>query len=397
MKYKQLIYLTSFYLIHLLLVSCNKNNSANLNHLNVVAVKSLIHNSELISCDLTKLKDTVDLPLSLFIEDLQLIKLDNRDEALVGNSNTIVTDKHILVRNRQQNPYKLFNREGEFITTIGAYGQGPNEYLNVYDEWLDEKSGQIFILPWQSDKLLRFDLQGNPLEAINLRYRVPKGKIHVDSEKSTVSVFMLPFAGMPVVAWTQGFDGDMIDSIPAAHHTIAPDYSNEVLATKNTEGFDIFLFTFNEQRPDTLYHYDTTNNILLPKFTLDFNNKPWKIHWYEELPKHFVGNVTIEKKLTDNLSITEYPVKYIVDRETLKGGFYKLYNDFLGGIPMTWASFQNGHYVWNVDPGELSETISNQLDNSTTMTDKDRKKLTQLLSSIDENDNNYVLVGNLKR
>ena len=38
----------------------------------------------LISCDLKALKDTVDIPLSYLTEELQIVKLDNRDEALIG-------------------------------------------------------------------------------------------------------------------------------------------------------------------------------------------------------------------------------------------------------------------------------------------------------------------------
>ena len=381
----------------LILPSCNNGKTSGLNNMDVVAQKVKVGNSDLISCDLTQLKDTLDLPLSLFIDDLQQVRLDNKDEALVSGGTTVITDNYILVRNNRNNPFKLFDKNGKFITAVGSYGQGPNEYMNVYDEWMDEKSGLIFILPWQTDKLLRYNLKGEALDPIPLRYRVPKGKIFVDAGQSLVSVFLLPFAGIPVVAWTQDFSGNMIDSIPAGHLTVQPDFSNEVLSAKNNGEFDCSLFTFFDKRPDTLYHYNTAANNLDPQFTLDFKEKPWKIHWYEELPAHFTGNVTIEKKLSDNLSTTEYPAKFIVDKKTLKGAFYKLHNDFLGDIPIEWTSFNHGYYVWNVDPGELSDLLTRHLNESKTLTDKDREKLTEMVSSIDENDNNYLLYGKLRQ
>lgn len=391
-------YFLGIVLFLMLIVSCGKNSGHTaFDNLDVVAERVMIGDSELISCDITKLKDTVDLPLSMFIEDFQLVKLDNRDEALVGFTFVTVTDKHILVRNIRQNPFKLFDINGEFITTIGSFGQGPNEYQNVYDEWLDEKTGQIFILPWSSNKLLRFDLENNPLNPIPLRYRVPKGKIFVNSEESTVSVFLLPFAGIPVVAWTQDFEGNMIDSIPSGHLAVHPDFSNEVDSWKNLNEFDCSLFTFAEQRPDSLYHYNIKKNRLDAKFTLDFKDKPWKIHSYVELPNHFMGTLTVEKKLSEYTSITEYPSKFIVDKRTLKGGFYRLYNDFLGGMPMEWAAFANGYYFWNVDPGELADLLTKHLDSSTTISDKDRKALIDLRDSIDENENNYLFYGKMKR
>ena len=398
MKRRLFFHLSGIFFLSLLF-SCGKNTRySTLDHLDVVAEKVMIGNSELISCDLAKLKDTVDIPLSYLVEDLQMIRLDNRDEALVGNSFTTFTGKHILVRNNRHNPYKLFNTKGEFITAIGSYGQGPNEYLNVYDDWVDEETGQIFILPWQSNKLLRFDLQNNALEPIPLKYRAPKGKFFVNTKESTVSVFLLPFAGSPVVAWTQDFNGNMIDSIPAGHLAVPFDYSNEVLSNKNTAGFDCFLFTFFEQRSDSLYHYNIVDNRLDPKFTLDFKDRSWKIHSYQELPLHFIGDVTVVKKLSDNISTTEEPANFIVDKKTLRGGFYKLFNDFLGGVPIEgWPSFYKGYYVWNVDPGELADLLTKHLDKNNTLTEKDREELTDLLDSIDENDNNYLFYGKLRQ
>jgi len=397
MKCKFLSRFSGIAFLSMFLISCgNSTGHTAFDNLDIVAEKVIIGDSELISCDLTKLKDTVDIPLSLFIEDLKMVKLDNRDEALIGFTFITITDKHILVRNIRQNPYKLFDIDGKFITTIGAYGQGPNEYQNVYDEWLDEESGQIFILPWSSNKLLRFDLQNNPLNPIPLRYRVSKGQIFVNVKESTVSVFLLPFKGIPVVAWTQDFEGNMIDSIPAGHLAIHPDFSNEVYSNKNMASFDCSLFILTEQRPDSLYHYNSTQNKLNPKFTLDFKDRPWKIHSYFELPYHFLGEITVEKKLSENLSVTEYPSKYIVDKRTLKGGFYRLYNDFLGGIPMEWASFYNGYYFWNADPGELKDLLTQHLDDSNMITEKERSKLTDLLESINVNENNYLFYGKLR-
>ncbi len=379
------------------LSSCdNKVKQSDLDSMDVVATLSTIGSSQFISCDLTKLKDTINLPLSYLVESLEIVKLDNKDEALVGNSFATVTENYILMRNNRQNPYKLFDKSGKFITTIGSYGQGPYEYLNVYDDYIDEEKNRIYILPWQAEKLLVFDLQGNALDPIPLRYRIPKGKFYVDATKNTVSAFLLPFKNLPYVAWIQDFEGNMLDSVSAGHLSVQLDFSNEVNSNKNTGAFDCSLFTFLELRPDTIYHYNCSVNKLEPVFTLDFKDRTRKIHWYEELPNHFLGNVTIEKKVSDNLSVTEYPVKFIVDKKTLKGAFYKLHNDFLANMPLTWASFYNGYYVWNVEPTDFIDQLTNILEDNKELNEKDRRKLTELLYSSDENDNNYVIYGKLK-
>lgn len=92
----------------------------------IVAKRVTTPTGTLVSCNLKALKDTVDIPLSYLTEELQVVKLDNRDEALVGGwIRTTVGEKYILVSNNKQTPYKLFTRDGKFITTIGAYGEGP--------------------------------------------------------------------------------------------------------------------------------------------------------------------------------------------------------------------------------------------------------------------------------
>ena len=81
----------------------------------------------------------------------------------------------------------------------------------------------------------------------------------------------------------------------------------------------------------------------------------------------------------------------------MKGAFYTLYNDYLGDMPIDWAQFYNGYYVWNVDPGELSEKLETQLKSNTSLTGKERDRLQKMVDEIDENDNNYVFIGKLKR
>ena len=78
-------------------------------------------------------EDTIDLPLSYFVEDLQMVKLDNRDEALVGKGRVSVSGNYLLVAKSGDVPYKLFRRDGTFVGTVGNIGQGPGEYTMIYD------------------------------------------------------------------------------------------------------------------------------------------------------------------------------------------------------------------------------------------------------------------------
>lgn len=113
------------------MVSCSDTKNV-MTDMPVIAERVQLPTGDLIACDLSKANDTVDVPLSLLTEELQVVKLDNRDEALVGGwVRTTVSDNYILVSNNKQVPYKLFKRNGEFVCSIGSYGQGPDEYMNT--------------------------------------------------------------------------------------------------------------------------------------------------------------------------------------------------------------------------------------------------------------------------
>ena len=311
----------------------------------IVAKRVTTPTGTLVSCNLKALKDTVDIPLSYLTEELQVVKLDNRDEALVGGwIRTTVGEKYILVSNNKQTPYKLFTRDGKFITTIGAYGQGPNEYGNTYADQLDEAHNRIYILPWQSDKLLVFDLQGNPQPPIPLCMRVPKGKFRVDTEKSEVTLTTLPFEGWPAVVWTQDFKGKRKNFIAPGHLTVPRDFSNEVFMDNNTNDYGVMLMVIMPApRTDSLYHYNAAQNRLEARFTVEYPNKekiPW--HGYSEYPRHFIGDVSVPIQVSENTWSGSKPAKYIIDKKTLHGSYFRLYNDFLGTKnPRLWGSLKH--------------------------------------------------------
>lgn len=366
----------------------------------VVAKKVTTPGGTVISCDLKSLKDTVDIPLSYLTEELQIVKLDNRDEALVGGwTRTTITDHYILVSNNKQTPYKLFTRDGKFLTTIGAYGQGPNEYANTYAEQLDEANNRIYILPWQSDKLLVFDLKGNPQNPIPLCARVPKGKFRVDAKKSEVTVTTLPFQGWPAVVWTQDLEGKRKNFVPSGHLTVPRDFSNEVFMSNNTSDYDVMLLVIMPSpRVDSLYHYNAAKNRLEARFTVEYPNKeklPW--HGYTEYPRHFVGDVSFPIQLSENTWGSSKPANYIVDKKTLHGNYFRLYNDFLGTKKMEiWPSFGNGYYIANMEPAQLKETLEKELARKD-LPAAVRKRTQELVKSLDEEGNNVVLFAKMKR
>lgn len=380
----------------LAVVSCHSSRKNSLEECPVVAERVQVGDDQVVSCDQRLLKDTVDILLSSLAEEMEIIRLDNKDEALVGNGGVKISDNYILVQNHNQNPFKLFDRKGNFITSVGSYGEGPDEYQNVYDFQLDEKNNRIYILPWQSARLLVFDLEGKPYPSIPLCLRVPKGKFNVDAADSTLAVVLLPFQGLPAVAWTQDLYGNRKNYIEPGHLMAPPDFSNEVYSFHNTPDFDINILCIMPTRVDSLYHYDYKNNRLRPCFTMNFIGDPIPWHGYVELPGYFIGDASFPVETSPNTFTSSPSSVYIIDKNSLKGAYCKFINDYLADTGFWMYSFQDGYYLNNIEPGNLQSTLEDAI-RSNELTEEKKSKMTELLKSIEEDDNNYILIAKLKK
>ena len=369
----------------------------------VVASYQWAGQDSVVVCDLSLLKDTVDLPFSFFLKDFQIIKLDNRDEAMVGENNLCVSENYILVYGSvyELHPCRLFTKKGEFVTNIGAIGQGPGEYRAVYKAEIDEKHNCIYLMPFDnSNAIYVYDLAGKPLRSIPLHQSVSKAVFKVDADKRELTVGALPFTGYPFVAWVQDFEGHLLDSVPAARHlSVLPDYSNEVMYGANTEVFDLYISTFFELRPDTLYHYICSESRLKPRFTLNIGDRKRSITTFYELPQAYVGRLMVEEQVGDGMWETKSPSNFIVDKASLRGTFFRVINDFAGGMPdRLWTpwSLRNKQYIRLVEPGVLKAEIESYLSSTDGRKGKNRKKLQELCESIGEEDNSYVIYAKQK-
>ena len=379
------------------LVACSggKTKGGSWEDMPVVAQKEMVNGHEMTVCKFELLEDTLDLPLSYFVEDLQMVKLDNRDEALVGQGRASVSDHYLLVAQSSNVPYKLFRRDGSFVGSVGSIGQGPGEYTFIYDVQIDEKSGSIYMLPWNATSILVYDLQGKFKKAIPLskkyaKLRVPKGRIKVDSENNRIGVVLLPFEGLPVVAWVQDMEGNFIAETSTENYKVKPTYDNEVLSLKATEALSVQITGLN---PPFIYHLDMDDGSLFPVFWVDNGNRELQINSYQEYPYHYGGTIASVLQLNERQSVSTDPKHYMIDKQTGKGCFYRLYNDWLGDAPVSWLEALDGYYTLNVEPSALVGLLEKVLKENTALDDERRKKLEAMKASIDEDDNNYVFVG----
>ena len=383
-----------------------------LNECEQVAERKQINDNKIIVCNFDLLKDTIILPLSYFTESLHIVKLDDNAEISVPGGDVIVGEHHILIPGSYwlgKIPYLLFDKSGKFITNIGSYGRGPGEYFDVFDQQMDEKNDRIYLLPWRSDKILVYNLKGNHLDPIRLSERIHIGRFCVNQEDSVVSIFAAPVNDYRVTKikteyfiWSQNMSGKILNGLP-----LSPEYlpifdmsrfeANDPASSGNTKEQDVYYTKNLNPCQDTLYHYNPQSNLLIPQFTVNFKNRKIPLHYFGELPNHYIGYIGELREVAYRSFETFNYKTFIVEKNSLKGAYIKIENDFLGNMDVIDPSsfFYRGYYARNYEPAALFECLENTLANKT-MTNAMQKKLTNLKNSIKETDNNYVLYAKLK-
>ena len=85
-----------------------------------------------------------------------------------------------------------------------------------------------------------------------------------------------------------------------------------------------------------------------------------------------------------------------MEKNTGKGNYCRIYNDYLYDREVTWLSGANGYYYRFAEPIVLMEEIQKALDEHPEWNEERRLKLETLKDSFNENDNNYIILGKLK-
>lgn len=123
------------------------------------------------------LVDIKELSIADIGESVSYVPLETTEESLIGKRAYVRILKEKLLVGSFQQPIKMFDRRtGKFIRTIGNIGQGANEYSlqhNIPVFWVDD-TAEIIYVQTEGNRVLRFDMEGNPLININLPDSFPR-------------------------------------------------------------------------------------------------------------------------------------------------------------------------------------------------------------------------------
>ena len=362
----------------------------------------------LISVNFNRVDKGAVTNISELAAEPEFIALDSRVEAFATGYNYAFSDHYICIGASMRGPAKLYDRAtGKFLCDVGTIGRGPGEYLNTYGApRIDEEDGTIWLLPWQTKTLLGFDIAtGKFKKEVPLKYGVPKGQFQVDSKAGTVTVAALPFRDMvPVIAWQQDMQGNVLWEIPAGHLTMTPEFSNEIESSGNVEEiFDLSLITWGGGQ-DSLYVIN--KGAVNPVYTIDFHTKEVEsedynlnvnedapIHSYIMLPGHFITSVSYPVQTEWGFS-TGKPEYVITDRRTGESIRTTFYNDYLAK-ETDYVSFTGGYWYTVLDPETFTEVAENALKEGN-LSEENKARIQEILDGLTPESNNILMLAPLK-
>lgn len=229
------------------------------------------------------------LPLSDAAAKVESVCLEATSESLIGDIYMVqVTDNDIWVRHYKDNRILRFSRSGRFLNKVGNIGQGPGEYVDISESFIDEDHKEIYIV---STNILVYDFDGNfkrnavgythlnkfasgstqhvlfknnfyVAQNISLYRPVPEDSLwsfaRVDSSFCLKKIFKNPAH--------KGREKDIIKN--RAQMDYYANYWKEFLTNIDTYGHQL---TLKYPDTDTIYQYDVTHQNLTPQYAIYTN------------------------------------------------------------------------------------------------------------------------------
>ena len=116
--------------------------------------------------DLDGNKET-SIPFSTYFKSLTTIILETNENCLIGQIDELqIFDGciYILDRNRAKS-LLVFDADGRFIRKIGNFGQGPGEYIHLWDFTLDTENRFIYLLDY-GQRVHKYHLDGTFVKTV---------------------------------------------------------------------------------------------------------------------------------------------------------------------------------------------------------------------------------------
>lgn len=117
---------------------------------------------ELLSFDVSTLDDKeYEIKLTDLMESIEIVKMDGVQEAFTKIFKVAVSENYFVIHHVNY-PVKLYSRKsGRFWGNIGRKGNGPGEYIQLWNVEIDEPTNRIYLINNNRNFIYSYDLNGN--------------------------------------------------------------------------------------------------------------------------------------------------------------------------------------------------------------------------------------------
>lgn len=337
--------------------------------------------------------DTTYGKLSDFAEEVKMIPLEFTDKSILGEIKKVVmSDKFIFImeRTKQEGVY-VFDHTGKFLYRIGSRGQGPEEFIDLFDFSINEEDELIYLFDQPRKRILVFTFDNKfikdiPMNYYASRFEYQNGLFYLYREHASY--------GTPLYSLViKDQNGDLVDKYyPMAkdaeemyiHDCIFRKRENDILFAQNLNDS---VFTLSGSKLNPRYYIDYKDRTMSKEDRMDIKfhvRPPISII----LEKKTLGGITDIFEINDKVFIKNVniiiPMLTVYDKKKKEvNTFQYLEDDFLF-IATEHPIGQYKNYLLSLKDQESIQNCMDHFDNWIKEGDLDKNKANELKKMIEE-------------
>lgn len=229
--------------------------------------------------------------ISDFSEEVKMIPLEFTDKSILGEIKKVVmSDKFIFVmeRTNKEGVY-TFDHTGKFLYRIGSRGQGPEEFVDLFDFSINEEDGLIYLFDQPRTKVLAFTFDNKfvkdiPMNYYASRFEYQNGLFYLYKEHASYGTPLYSLA-------IKDQNGDLVEK----YYPMA----------KNAGTMYIHDCIFRKREKDILFAQNLNDSVfilskkeLTPRYYIDYKDKTMSKEDRNDIKNHTrpAINILLEKK-----------------------------------------------------------------------------------------------------
>jgi len=253
-----------------------------------------------------------------FIKDAQLIRLESSDRILIGSITKVLHfKKQFYIYDKKSQKIHIFKEDGQFISSIGKIGRGPDEILDIQDFDIDRQSGILHLLSGNSKSVQQYDYNGNYISTINKGFQ--SFRIAVFSGEEAAAFYINFFDPEPYNLRIVKKDSDITNLFPFPQGMF-PMYFYFAGGLKSTPSGNVL---YSEVASPNIYEVKSNGETII-KYKIDLGSEIWPEDKRYELNEFFqaLGSLKIDvlgSKYLDSEKIFYFDY---MDNNHFKDAFY---------------------------------------------------------------------------